>query len=518
MIETNFEEDPPSVNKDFLKNFVRYHKKGKDRLPGQGKSFSLANHTHLNPTPVMNIRHAAFFLTSLILSTTSFAYKSEVGHDQLEQKLGSAMPTGAGIKVTQVEAPDGNDNYAPNTGSSEFSGKTFNLMSGPSGTSSHANGVAGLFYGNTNSMAPGVTVIDSYSAGNWVGDGFLRVGGIFSSDPRVEDSRVQNHSWVASASTQTAAIEATRRLDFAINRDGFVSVAGLNNGSGSVVPDLLGHAYNSITVGVSSGNHSRNGTRFDEAGRLKPDIVAPLSNTSSATPVVASAAAMLLEVADNDAGLANARHNPQVTKSILMAGATKEQFPSWGRTSEEPIDPVFGSGQLNVYNSHRILTGGEHGASLSTLVPSHSGWDFVNTQSSDLFYFFDFEQALETFTANLTWHRLISPTVTNDFANGTATLAEIHLTFYEADGFTVGNEVQTSISGIDNLQHIFVNTLSAGRYALGINVVSDAAGGTDYGLAWDAVVIPEPRFAALLFAVAAGLLLIRRKRAIAVSS
>ena len=77
--------------------------------------------------------------------------------------------------------------------------------------------------------------------------------------------------------------------------DGVVVAAGVNNGAASPMPHLMCSAYNVIAVGVSSGRSSCGPTEVDTRGRIKPDLVAPMSATSWATPVVASSASLLLE-------------------------------------------------------------------------------------------------------------------------------------------------------------------------------------------------------------------------------
>ena len=56
-----------------------------------------------------------------------------------------------------------------------------------------------------------------------------------------------------------------------------------------------------------------------------------------------------------------------------MAGATKQEFANWtdpatteptpnpwNRTPTQPLDDMFGAGELNVYNSYLIQLGGQH--------------------------------------------------------------------------------------------------------------------------------------------------------------
>ncbi|MBL6912527.1 MAG: hypothetical protein ISR40_02555, partial [Puniceicoccaceae bacterium] len=81
------------------------------------------------------------------------------------------MPTGNGIRVTQVESPfsgSGATNFMPNAANSQFTGKTITDQTGGGTASSHGTTVGQNLYGNTTSMAPGITDIDVYEAEDWL--------------------------------------------------------------------------------------------------------------------------------------------------------------------------------------------------------------------------------------------------------------------------------------------------------------------------------------------------------------
>ena len=74
---------------------------------------------------------------------------------------------------------------------------------------------------------------------SWVNSGFLKTSSF--SSPATESHAVQNHSWVGILSanfTAATAAEINRRLDLAINRDGFVCVVGSDNSASSVLPAI----------------------------------------------------------------------------------------------------------------------------------------------------------------------------------------------------------------------------------------------------------------------------------------
>ena len=419
----------------------------------------------------------------------SALYRDAVGWPRLSAELGENIPTGQGIQVSMVESLAEN-NYGPDPNNMDFSGKSIEFLSGETGVSEHATITGLLFFGNTFSIAPGIETIRVYQTNNWMGGGFLRATG--DERPRVETSRIQNHSWTGGFPDQEMEVKANRRLDYAIARDGFLAVTGMQN-----IPfelrGLMSHGYNTLAVGRVNGDHNRGGTRFDEPGRVKPDLVAPEDlGMSNPAPIVSAAAALLLEQADRTPALENARHHPQVIKSILMAGATKAPFPEWQRNDQQPIDEVFGAGRLNVYHSHRILTGGEH-APANDAFAAPSGWHLGDTASGDsAVYLLSLDEDQETFTVNLTWHRLFNLEEA-DFQNADPLVARLELRLFEADGFALGDEVQISADPVNNVQHLYIEDLPAGQYALRVDVIDDPTpDGVAYALAWNAIAVPPP--------------------------
>jgi len=98
-------------------------------------------------------------------SSSAFAdWKSDIGYNTLQNELGSSLPTGSGVNVTQVEANSGK----PDPTNSEFSGKIFTAKSPSLSISGHGTTVGQYFYGNNTSIAPGVTNINCYDTGDWL--------------------------------------------------------------------------------------------------------------------------------------------------------------------------------------------------------------------------------------------------------------------------------------------------------------------------------------------------------------
>ena len=95
------------------------------------------------PRPVMTDRPAQTRLLSVVTATAllaGIASADEVGYEALVARLGAATPTGAGVRVVQVEASEasGQQKISPNRTLAEFVGKSFYEQSGATTTSGPA--------------------------------------------------------------------------------------------------------------------------------------------------------------------------------------------------------------------------------------------------------------------------------------------------------------------------------------------------------------------------------------------
>ena len=410
----------------------------------------------------------------LLVARPCFAgYKDDIRYTELSNELSLRainLPTGSGVSVTQVEAPEATNAYMPNIADTQFNGKIITDVSVGGLTSGHATTVAKNLYGNTTSMAPSITDIDIYEANDWINSGW------YSGTPPTENNPLQNHSWVNWFQNSNAPI----RMDYAVNRDGFLPIAGLYNSDyedqnkPSDIPDTYGSMYNGITVGVSDGTHRYGTTAYDGTGRVKPEIVAPNSYTSFATPYVTAAAAMLIESAGADA----AAKDQLTLKSMLLAGADKSISANWDQTTARPIDEVYGAGELDIYESYFIQQGGRQSAG-STI--DERGWNLssVSNSSSEVYTInvpAGFE--LRNLSTLITWNRDVTRTARGPNVNYTSSLANLSLSL-------TGNVSQTSDSSVDNIEHIWRDSSSAlttGSYTLTVASASFTA--TEYAIAW----------------------------------
>jgi hypothetical protein len=465
-------------------------------------------------TSVSHLFRRLLSAVTAVLPALAYAtWQDDIGYTQLAAELGAGLPKGNGVSATHVEASlSMNGEYLPTDvtqpTSGNFAGKSFVFDSGVAGISDHATRVASFFYGlNTDAalgdaseapevgLAPG-SQIDVFEAGDWSASGFLKPG---ISVPQTESNAISNHSWISSDGPAATLNDLLRRLDFSVERDDYLCVAGLNNGSGSAMPYLLASAYNVIAVGLSDGEHSSGATPadLDGPGRVKPELVVPQNRTSWATAVVSSCGALLYSKADQTSGLANAT-KAEVLKALLLAGATKTKFPGWVNSATQPLDSHFGAGELNVRRSHQLLAAGEFNASTTQKVPP-TGWDYTTTLAvgAQKNYTFTIPSGCRAaeMSVVLAWNRKIAGATGSLLVNPTPQLPALDLFLYHSTGFTVGALVASSESGANgsaahNVEHIHLNDVPSGDYTIRVTNAASGSFSSDYALALLTVFAP----------------------------
>ncbi len=458
------------------------------------------------------------------------AYQLDIAFPELQDLLGDAIPTGISVNVLQAEAgvEVDHDNdpetppvpaWMPDSQDMEFSGKTITDMSGsePGAFSGHATSVGRLFYGSASSMAPGVSDIKSYNAAHWLMDGYLHA---MSDDqmPAPSHNRIFNNSWIGYTDNSTINSDVLRRVDWLIATDEALIVTAMGNGTTN--QPFLGSAFNVVTVGRSDTYHAQGSVAVDDiyvGNRARPDIVAPGHYTSSATPMVASTLAMLVDKAHNSPTLSNDpaanyttnrlsdviynAERTEVLKAALMAGASKRarnittsnilyyRKQPENRTTNG-LDSRFGAGQLNVYNTFLIIDSGEQNcqeddpAGLGVI--QSSGFDYntgLNSETGatgEATYFFNCSKDFQKISASLVWNIQINGE-RDGYFDGNATLPDLALYLYDVTS-QPPVMVAASNSQIDNTENFWAN-LKKGRSYM-IKVVLLTPGSSDYGLAW----------------------------------
>ena len=481
---------------------------------------------------------------TLLLSLAPAArasYITDIGYGALQAQLGAATPTGAGVRVTHVEAPINDVNggaapiFMPDPSYFEFAGKTIIPVGGNSSGlfSGHATTVGSLFYGTTSSIAPGITQIESFEANSWMNSLATAFGSATTSP-----NRVANHSWIGGSPTDTGIGTILRLVDRQVAVNEYIQVVGLTNGNGDS-PLLGGSAYNVISVGRTDGVHQQgsvavSGDTVYGAGRTVPTLVAPQGTTSAATPVVAAAAAVLVQTG-HEGGLTlsegsttiagvgtiyNAERSETV-KAALMAGADREtantstdanitDYRSAGHETANGLDSRYGAGQVNIYNSYRILAGGEQksvqngGSDIATFGFDHGSIGGPNGSGQTASYFFNATTIDVSLFASLVWNLDVS-----NNASLTSRLYNLDLSLFDV---TTNRLVASSASLLDNTENLYFKLLLGNRYEMRVTTTETTP--WDYALAWridtNPAPVPLPPAAWLFITGALGLLLATR--------
>ena len=476
------------------------------------------------------LRRCLAGITPLLLAAASVNadYRDDIGYTLLVSELGSEVPNGAGVRVAHIEAASRVDDnppaWMPNRSNPQFIGKTLTNKSfaTPGIFSGHATGTGSHFYGNRGSISPGIAKVSNYLSTHWLGQGLLRTGSgtpDFRLQPRVSASRIGNHSWIGT--TDAFDAEVLSRLDWIIDRDEFVQITGY---TGSMTQPLLSNAYNVIAVNQINAAATPGSAEVGgiyTAGRTKPDLVVPASHTSQAVPKVASATALLIGAAHERPSLSTDPLQKSVTnrngdtifnaeraeviKAALMAGAKRRTGNTSGadindyradsnNETENGLDRRFGAGQLNIYNSYRIIAAGEQNSredsdensgSIGPIGfdydPAFGGFDKSNAQAT---YFFSTSTETARLRASLVWNLLIDGGSAFNFDQA-ATLHNLDLFLFDVTGQDNWVLISSSASTTENTENLWLLLDSGKDYAL---QVKPGSGPTsfrwDYALAW----------------------------------
>ncbi|RZV51080.1 MAG: hypothetical protein EX270_10775, partial [Pseudomonadales bacterium] len=317
--------------------------------------------------------------------------KDDIGYTALSGMLGASLPDGE-VAVFQIEANENEQNWIADSSNPDFAGKTIVGLSAPPSPapSSHATGVGRSFYGNTVSTSPGITDIGAHSVIGWLFE-HLAPGTVKTTPPIVTHRRVANHSWVGGGLVDASGnlspedtSSMLRHADWVSDVDELVQVYGANNSSNDRV--FMSTALNGITAGVTDATHSDGVVALDDiyvAGRPALHLVTPVATTSSSTPTIASAAALLIDAAQqnpswSESTTSNRQGTPiynaergETIKAALMAGASRITYNTTmmgdivdyredaANRTDNGLDWRYGAGQLNMLRSYQILAAGE---------------------------------------------------------------------------------------------------------------------------------------------------------------
>jgi hypothetical protein len=393
--------------------------------------------------------------------------------------------TGSGVNVAQIESAPNPLQFEVNPHSPAQPGRLFTYWSvsggatgfpnGVGSESSHSDSVAQNFYGTAGGAAPGVGHVSNYETKYFYATIIQR--------HEATNSRVFNQSFEFGG--HNAAQDAA--YDNYIAEYHTLVASGVGNGGPILTP---ADCYNGLGVAAYGGSSSV-GPSAD--GRCKPDITAPAGETSFSTPFVSGAAALLIEGGRRMGVNSAAAIDSRTVKALLLTGAVKPA--GWTHRPAAPLDYRYGAGVLNVFNSYAELAGGRHRPVASgltraghapltsgTFIAAESGWDYRGIDSAvanaGANHYRIMASGSGALIATLDWNK----------GNGASAINRLELYVYNANG----ELLSSSISAVDNVQHVYLTGLTAGIYELEVVKIAGPEGSPGvtaprevYALAWD---------------------------------
>ena len=146
---------------------------------------------------------------------------------------------------------------------------------------------------------------------------------------------------------------------------------------------------------------------------------------------------------------------------------------------------------MHIQNSYHILAAGEQ-STLANGEVDRIGWDY-NTiaPGTTNHYFFSAPEGfqLTDLSAMLVWNRVITDTDPGPIFEADTFLPDHDLTLYATEDFLPTREMDASHSAQDNVEHIFLNKVGTGQFALSVTSTTGGA----YALAWRSSQVVQPR-------------------------
>lgn len=247
-----------------------------------------------------------------------------------------------------------------------------------------------------------------------------------------------------------------------------------------------------------------------------------MDGTSFASPTVAGGIALLKDAANVILAAEPRAMDTLVVKSVIMASARETVGWNNGQNlmnvTTQGLDPVTGAGAMDLVAAADVYYFGTTDLDAEGETIANFGWDSATVDLGSTFsYVFN-----TTFTQNmaltvaLNWFSMRSYDDMT-YLGEDAAFSNLDLQVWSVDG--AGQflaKVGESISDYNNSEFLRIDSLSAGRYGLRVSfdsMVYDATGlvtSEEFGIAWNAVAIPEP--ACGLLALAGIGLGLRRRR------
>lgn len=304
-----------------------------------------------------------------------------------------------------------------------------------------------------------------------------------------------------------------------------------------------GASLTSAFYGGQTGGNNPTLTGSVNEGTLPGAYSQSINGTSFSSPIVAGGAALVLSAAKTLPQLSSNLEATEsmVVKALLLNGAEKTQGWSNGLqettvggdtflVTTQSLDWAVGAGAMNLDATYEMQVNGQQGVAGMTQgdlgTVQTKGWDFGASLVTGTN---EYRLAGElvggsTLNATLAWMRI------REFDEVQGLLFEIAQANLDLSVWTLDESlsfaslVASSESIYNNVEHLSFVLPETGRYGIRVtyldNVFDNTSGsiwGTvgfaqEYGLAWSAVVVPEPQISTLLVLALCGLYVFRRLR------